>query len=74
MAFREDTHMDPTTHDIPAHARADVRATLKARLADSIDLMLHVTPAHGHITEPRSLTTKTDQRGAQCGTAAAPGR
>ena len=49
MASREDTHMEQTTHALPAHPRADVRAILKARLADSIDLMPHAKSAHGHV-------------------------
>ena len=52
MASREDTHMEQTTHALPAHPRADVRAILKARLADSIDLMPHAKSAHGHVKGP----------------------
>ena len=41
--------MEQTKQALPAHPRADMRAILKARLADSIDLMPHAKSAHGHV-------------------------
>ena len=67
MEAREDTHMDQTTHALPAHTRADGMALLNARLTDRMDLMHHAKPVRGHGKGPRATRRRGRATAATAG-------